>query len=166
MALKKCDDCGQELSSAAKACPHCGRPVKKPTSLLTWCIGAVMLYVIISAIMDSSDVGTPSPAAQARSARETALAATQLHVSSWHRGGFENVLLVDFEITNGNPQPVKDLKVTCTAFGKSETRVDSNTRVVYDVIPPKSKKAFKAFNMGLLHPQAHTLNCEIAALAL
>lgn len=41
MALIKCPDCGKEISSSAKSCPNCGRPlevknsvgVKKPTIL-------------------------------------------------------------------------------------------------------------------------------------
>jgi hypothetical protein len=28
MALLKCDDCGHDVSDAAAACPHCGRPTK------------------------------------------------------------------------------------------------------------------------------------------
>lgn len=35
MALKKCRECGKEISSTAKACPHCGASPKKRTSLVT-----------------------------------------------------------------------------------------------------------------------------------
>jgi hypothetical protein len=29
MSLRKCPDCGNDVSSSARACPHCGRPGKK-----------------------------------------------------------------------------------------------------------------------------------------
>jgi predicted nucleic acid-binding Zn-ribbon protein len=32
MALMKCPECGGDVSTTAKACPHCGSTVKKPTS--------------------------------------------------------------------------------------------------------------------------------------
>lgn len=31
MALVKCPDCGKEVSTEAKACPHCGRPSTSST---------------------------------------------------------------------------------------------------------------------------------------
>ena len=29
MALKNCKECGQEVSSEAKVCPHCGKRLRK-----------------------------------------------------------------------------------------------------------------------------------------
>ena len=34
MSLRKCPDCGQDVSSAALACPHCGRPTRTKPSLI------------------------------------------------------------------------------------------------------------------------------------
>lgn len=33
MALTKCGDCGQDVSTAATSCPKCGRPVAKPVTV-------------------------------------------------------------------------------------------------------------------------------------
>jgi hypothetical protein len=47
MALKKCKECGEEISKKAKECPKCGSPQKKRTSFLTWFITiflALFLY--------------------------------------------------------------------------------------------------------------------------
>ena len=33
MSLIKCKECGKEISSLAKACPHCGCPVTEPESV-------------------------------------------------------------------------------------------------------------------------------------
>ena len=34
MSLRKCPDCGQDVSSAALACPHCGRPNRTSSSAI------------------------------------------------------------------------------------------------------------------------------------
>ena len=34
MSLRKCPDCGLDVSSAARACPHCGRPNRTSSSVL------------------------------------------------------------------------------------------------------------------------------------
>ena len=44
MALVKCIDCGQRISSNAKSCPHCGNPIKK--SYVGWLLGILALLVI------------------------------------------------------------------------------------------------------------------------
>lgn len=40
MALIKCKECGAEISSTAKVCPHCGAKIKKPK-------GGCILYLIL-----------------------------------------------------------------------------------------------------------------------
>jgi hypothetical protein len=46
MALVKCGECGGAISDTAAACPQCGAPPKKKTSVLTWVIGAFVLYLV------------------------------------------------------------------------------------------------------------------------
>tara|TARA_B100000315_G_scaffold64347_1_gene58417 strand:- start:318 stop:590 length:273 start_codon:yes stop_codon:yes gene_type:complete len=36
MALKKCKECGQQVSSTAKVCPHCGFYLKKWSRFIFW----------------------------------------------------------------------------------------------------------------------------------
>lgn len=40
--LKKCNECGEKVSSKADKCPHCGAPVKEKTSLGTGCITLII----------------------------------------------------------------------------------------------------------------------------
>lgn len=53
MALIKCEDCGKEISSDAKACPECGSPQNRRKSKqgCLGCLGVIVLAVIISSIM-------------------------------------------------------------------------------------------------------------------
>jgi len=54
MALKNCKECGKEVSSKAKSCPHCGAPIKKKTSLFTWFITIIICFIVVSNIIPSS----------------------------------------------------------------------------------------------------------------
>lgn len=47
MAMKKCKECGAEISSSAKTCPNCG---KKQTSILKIIIILIIVIIIIAAI--------------------------------------------------------------------------------------------------------------------
>jgi len=42
MALIKCKECGQQMSSSAKVCPHCGK--QKPSATKTGCAWIVVLF--------------------------------------------------------------------------------------------------------------------------
>lgn len=49
MALVKCKECGEQVSTKAKTCPNCGAKAPKKTSLVTWFIlGLIILIVYIS----------------------------------------------------------------------------------------------------------------------
>lgn len=68
MAVIKCKECGNDCSSEAKRCPHCGIKVRKRVGLITWLLGAVVIVVIVSAnqaLRDAED------AAAAREANKT-----------------------------------------------------------------------------------------------
>ena len=45
MALKKCKECGEQVSSDAKSCPNCGKPAPKKTSGCAW-IALVVIGII------------------------------------------------------------------------------------------------------------------------
>lgn len=51
MALTKCKDCGREISDTARACPHCGAPPPKKTSLFTWVVGGLFALVLTQCVM-------------------------------------------------------------------------------------------------------------------
>ena len=55
MALIKCTECGKEISSKAKICPHCGAKNKKRTSPSAWII---LILALIFAFIYFSNTGT------------------------------------------------------------------------------------------------------------
>ncbi len=58
MALKKCKECGKEISSKAKKCPNCGAPIKKQISTGSGCLIIILFVLFIGWIFSSFD--TPS----------------------------------------------------------------------------------------------------------
>lgn len=66
MGLQRCHECKKDVSSAAKACPNCGAPVKK-TSMTTKIVGVLILFIIFMAFIGSfsgpstSTPRTPAP---------------------------------------------------------------------------------------------------------
>lgn len=59
MALKKCKECGKEVSSKAKNCPNCGAPIKKQISTGSGCL-IIILFVLFIGWIFSSIFDTPS----------------------------------------------------------------------------------------------------------
>ncbi len=62
MATRKCKDCGNQVSTHAKQCPHCGAPVKR-NSGCGFIVALVLGIIIVSSIMSdkTSPSSTPSP---------------------------------------------------------------------------------------------------------
>ena len=47
MSLRKCPDCGQDVSSAARACPHCGRPNRRSSSPVE--LSGILIIAVVCA---------------------------------------------------------------------------------------------------------------------
>ena len=63
MALKNCNECNKEVSSKAKTCPNCGAPIKQKTSLFTWLVTIIIIFIVVVQIVplsnDTSAVQAP-----------------------------------------------------------------------------------------------------------
>lgn len=80
---------------------------------------------------------------------------------TWKSGGFGSVMVADFKVKNDNTFAVKDLKVECSHFAKSGTKIDSNTREVFDLFPAGKSTTAKGVNMGLIHSQVESSACRV-----
>jgi hypothetical protein len=66
MALVKCKECGEQVSTSAKSCPKCGAKPPKQTSAVTWAVLLFMIfvaYVAFQSPMTTSPSGNDSPSA-------------------------------------------------------------------------------------------------------
>jgi zinc-ribbon domain len=66
MALIKCKECGNQISSDASACPNCGKPVKKTSPAASGCLVVIIVIVVIAVVGqcsgNSSTESKPAPA--------------------------------------------------------------------------------------------------------
>jgi hypothetical protein len=69
MALIKCKECGNDVSTTAKTCPKCGAKIVKPAGKLGWLFAIVVLLGIIAA---QNKQESTSAAASARTPAEIA----------------------------------------------------------------------------------------------
>jgi len=162
MALITCKDCNKEFSTDARRCPHCGaKPPRK--------IGIVSSLVLIAAVawgidaINENSSERLSGAASVQSPLQKEISNVGLEYS-WGKDGFGTVMVANFAITNRNSFAVHDLEITCKHYAPSGTLIDSNTRVIYEMVEPGHTKHMKGFNMGFIHSQAVRSACEITDL--
>ena len=51
MAMTKCRECGQAVSSDAKACPNCGAKDPSMSSYITTAVGGCLFLIVIVIVM-------------------------------------------------------------------------------------------------------------------
>jgi hypothetical protein len=155
-----CANCGHEISQKAPLCPKCGHPNKKANhlsgkqTLFYLAVGIAVIWYLASRESGSGHVDP----------KASAIASVELQKLSWHKGGFDNVMLLDVTFLNRGSHPVKDIELKCEHFSNSGTRIDSNSRVIYEVVSPGKSKTVKDFNMGLINTQAASSECKITNL--
>ena len=164
VALRPCKECGKEISSDAKTCPHCGKTV----ATSGFGCGTVILILIVIAVVSSALHHTDSGVSNYQPAvdpKTVALSQVSLDYK-WSKEGFGNVMEATFIVKNNSVYNVKDLEITCRHFAKSGTEIDSNTRTIFDVVKAHSTKKFPNFNMGFIHSQAEQSACKITELSI
>lgn len=55
MALRKCKECGQQISTKATSCPKCGAVLKKKTGCFTWLVAGFLIFGVIGLIESISN---------------------------------------------------------------------------------------------------------------
>jgi hypothetical protein len=75
-----------------------------------------------------------------------------------------SVMTADFSLNNGNSFDVKDVEIRCDHTAPSGTRIDSNTRTIYEVFRANAARQLKDFNMGFIHEQAAETSCRVVSV--
>ncbi len=79
----------------------------------------------------------------------------------WVKGGFDTVMMLDFTIRNDNNYAVKDFTIKCEHSSPSGTRIDQNTRTVYERLSAHESRSWQRFSMGFIHNQVFKSNCKV-----
>jgi hypothetical protein len=113
----------------------------------------------------SSAQATPV-SAEAIDPKTVAMQATSIAKFRWYKEDISSIMMATFTIKNDGNTPVKDIEIKCVHSAPSGTVIDSNTRTIYQVIPPHKARTFRDFNMGFINSQASSSNCGIEDLAI
>ena len=93
-----------------------------------------------------------------------AMRSVTFELIKWERVGFGSVVEVAIYIKNESDVDIKDVSIYCEHYGNSGTKIDSSTRVIYDIVPRKGYQVFEKVNMGFVASQATSGKCKILDL--
>lgn len=113
-----------------------------------------------------SPSSSSSPVQSATDIKQQQIYQVTIKKLNWSKGGFDNVMMVNATFENKGTVDVKDLELTCEHYSNSGTKIDSNSRVIYEVVKAGKSKSIRNFNMGFIHSQAASTNCRITDLAV
>jgi hypothetical protein len=172
MAMAKCRECGTEVSDTAKTCPKCGvtKPVKKMSVITKGLLGFFGLAFAISII--SSKVQGPQPQASGTpplpqlDPKEVAINAMRMDKTSWHAGGFNNILMLSAKVHNEGAKDVKDITIECDTFANSGTQIGTVKGVVLERIKAGGTLNVREFNMGFINQQTASTRCAVVNVVL
>jgi hypothetical protein len=168
MTLVKCKECGSEVSTSA-AGSKCGAKPPKRTSLATWLalfFGIAVLGTAMPAQSNGSASASNAPTSKQVDQQAQAVAALQITEITWHKGGFNNIMMLNATVQNSGKRDVKDIKVVCDHPSDSQTKIDSNSATIYGPFPAGKSKSIHEFDMGVFHDQAKGTSCSIVDATL
>ena len=64
MALVKCKECGEQISTKAKSCPKCGATPPKKTSFVTWAVLVLIVLVVYGTMQEQANLTPEQKAAR------------------------------------------------------------------------------------------------------
>jgi hypothetical protein len=169
MARVKCKECGSEVSTSAVGSLKCGAKPPKRGSLLTWLalfFGIAVGGTAMSAPSTGSASASNAPTSRQVDQHAQVVAALQITEINWHKGGFNNIMMLNATVQNGGKRDVKDIKVVCDHSSNSETKIDSNSATIYGPFPAGKAKSIHELDMGFFHDQAKGTSCSIVDATL
>ncbi|MDD2581999.1 MAG: hypothetical protein PHR66_08405 [Desulfuromonadaceae bacterium] len=167
MAITKCKECGNEVSTKADSCPKCGAKIKKSIG----CGGLILVFIVLGIIgsmfsQSPNSTSTSPSAPSATDIKNQVKEQVKIKKLNWNKSGFDNVMMVNATFDNKSNKDIKDIELTCDHFSNSGTKIDSNKRVIYEVVKAGKSKSIHDFNMGFIHSQAASTNCGISDLVV
>lgn len=129
MALKKCKECGTEVSSKAESCPKCGAVLKRKTGCVTWVVFLGLVFLFVVGYIGSQSTSTTTP-----SVSGTSVPKLELLGYDWKRGEYGNRYIVGSVRNNTNKQ-YSYVQVEFNLYDESGAQVGSAMTNVNNLEP-------------------------------
>src|SRR5215472_3520925 len=120
VSLRRCPDCGQDVSSAALACPHCGRPNRRSSSPIELS-GILIIAVVVAGVLLwrlSSQEAAPTEAARVMPPGTMVAQPTRQGTGLTASVGY-NRTLYNLRVQNGDPFVWTNCELSINAQGIS-----------------------------------------------
>ena len=134
MGLMECKECGGQVSSKAKACPHCG--FERWRWLSSW----RLLFLAAAAVFAASYYAHDA---------YLSFAASRVKLTDASADSLIPFFKVNFTVENQNWHAVKDLTLVCRHLDANETEVGRNDTMLRAEIPAGGSKQFKGVGFGV-----------------
>jgi hypothetical protein len=127
-------------------------------------IGAVVFGFTACSGKKEEAKATVTPAAVVAPAVVTPKAEPVELVDGWNWSNPSDLFLKlsSVKIKNNTNQDIKDPEISCSAFGESGTRIDSNRREQFKIIKAGETIDLGSVDMGFLRSQADKVGCTIS----
>ena len=137
----------------------------KKTHWFTWLVLIIIIFIALNPLKMTKEEELNAMARYNAQPKQVTKRNLKLDFS-FNKGGFGNVMIADFKITNDSNNSIKDIEIKCNHFSKSGTKIDSNTRTIYEIVSAHESKEMKKQNMGLIHSQVEKSGCIIVDFVL
>ena len=139
MALIKCHECGKEISTKAKECPHCGAPAKSPIKFRWWAfivIGVIagIYYSIESTTNNAKTSGTKTSQTDKDPRLKWGKAADCITIED-HQWGSDYVAKHKIKVKNFCTKSVKDIQFGFDYYADSGTKLSTGYETAYEIFP-------------------------------
>jgi hypothetical protein len=130
----------------------------------------IVLGIIVSQHSQNNNapslVTSSPPVQSAADIKQQIIDQLEIEKLGWYKSRFDNVMMVNVTFKNKGTRDVKDIELTCEHYASSGTKIDSNSRVIYEIVKAGKSKRVRNFNMGFIHSQAVSTSCRITDLTV
>jgi hypothetical protein len=158
-----CKECRSEI--AAQSLRTDAGPLKRLLAGLASLLGIAVVGTALAAT-PGTDQASKAPTSKQADQQAQLVAALQMSEISWHKGGFNDIMMFNAKVQNTGKRDVKDIKVVCDHAADGGSKVASNAATIYGPFPAGKSKAIHEFDMGVVHDQTKGTSCSIVDATL
>ena len=122
----------------------------------------------VTLLLGVAVVGTAlsAPTSKQLDQQAQAMAALQMTDVSWHKGGWNEMTMLDATVKNSGKHDVKDIRVVCGHLPGNDTPAAGKAATIYGPFVAGKSKSIRNFDMGPFREHPEATNCSIVGATL